>query len=358
LYDHYGWANGLAEYYGNLYRSAFLVNYFMGALAVLFGFLHFAVEERAGRTSIGQGVNRLALLILRRVLRLESVRHLYWSVLLIAVEFALLLTIVWIYRRGRHRRWHERWIDYRLLAEYLRQLFFLIPLGPGELSSPHIPKYLSEGDPKNTWMYWHYQALRREAGMVSGEFTSEYLESVRAFLNGNDGIRGQIHYHEKNTERMEKLDTRFARLGQWLFGAAITAAAVAMGGAYVASRISSLHLFQGSFLQRAFEWIASSLESEGMKIFIGMCATVLPAFGAALAGIRSQGEFERVKKRSKAMLQTLRRISRELEARRSTEEGISYASLSLIVAEAGQLMVDELLDWRTVFKDRPLPEPG
>jgi hypothetical protein len=54
----------------------------------------------------------------------------------------------------------------------------------------------------------------------------------------------------------------------------------------------------------------------------------------------------------------LRRISRELEARRSAEEGISYASLSLIVAEAGQLMVDELLDWRTVFKDRPLPEPG
>jgi hypothetical protein len=32
--------------------------------------------------------------------------------------------------------------------------------------------------------------------------------------------------------------------------------------------------------------------------------------------------------------------------------------LNLIVAETGQLMVDELLDWRIVFKDRPLPEPG
>jgi hypothetical protein len=89
-----------------------------------------------------------------------------------------------------------------------------------------------------------------------------------------------------------------------------------------------------------------------------LIATSAPAFGAALAGIRTQAEFERVKKRSHAMLQTLRRICKELTARDQGREKISYAALNLIVAEGGQLMVDELLDWRIVFKDRPLPEPG
>ena len=58
------------------------------------------------------------------------------------------------------------------------------------------------------------------------------------------------------------------------------------------------------------------------------------------------------------MLQTLRRICKELSPRDQGREKISYAALNLIVAEGGQLMVDELLDWRIVFKDRPLPEPG
>ena len=89
-----------------------------------------------------------------------------------------------------------------------------------------------------------------------------------------------------------------------------------------------------------------------------LAATAAPAFGAALAGIRTQAEFERVKKRSRATLQTLQRICKELASGDRSGEKISYSALNLIVAEAGQLMVDELLDWRIVFKDRPLPEPG
>jgi hypothetical protein len=58
----------------------------------------------------------------------------------IAAELVLLGLIAFIYAIGRAHRWHERWIDYRLLAEYLRQLSFLMPLGPSELSSPHLPK--------------------------------------------------------------------------------------------------------------------------------------------------------------------------------------------------------------------------
>ena len=316
LYGHYGWANGLAEYYGNLYRSAFSMNYLMGAGAVFFAFLHYALGEQK------------------------------WAWVFIVSELVLLITVAMVYYYGRAHRWHERWIDYRLLAEYLRQLFFLIPLGPGELSSPHLPKYMSAGDPKNTWMYWHYLALRREVGMISCEFNWEYLESVRSFLNSKSGIRGQINYHEQNEERLEKLDARFTKVGSAVFVLAIAAAFIALISPFKEYLIHILRALRPQF------------EAANVEMSIGLCATALPAFGAALAGMRSQGEFERVKKRSKAMLQTLRHICRELDGHSRNEQKISYGALSLIVAEAGQLMVDELLDWRIVFKDRPLPEPG
>jgi hypothetical protein len=311
LCDHYGWANGLAEYYANRYRTAFAMNYLMGALAVFCAFLHYALGP----------------------LKREAATYVF-----IGLELGFLAAIFIIYRIGRNRRWHEKWIDYRLLAEYLRQLFFLIPLGPGELSSPHLPKYLSAGDPKGTWMYWHYLALRREIGIVGGDLTPAYLDSVRSFLDSNAGIRGQIDYHKNNADRLEKLDSRFRYVGLSLFVSAFVAAFIA------------LVILWNKSQQRDVPILT--------EIIVGLVATAAPAFGAALAGIRTQAEFERVKKRSHAMLQTLQHISKELAPRAKGHEIISYAALNLIVAEAGQLMVDELLDWRIVFKDRPLPEPG
>ncbi|HXN27788.1 MAG TPA: hypothetical protein VN902_11745 [Candidatus Acidoferrales bacterium] len=327
LCDHFGWANGLAEYYGNLYRSAFTMNYLMGAMAVFCAFLHYALEK----------------------LNFE-VR----SLIFIFVELGLLIGIATIYSRGRKHRLHEKWIDYRLLAEYLRQLFFLIPLGPGELSSPHLPKYMSAGDPKSTWMYWHYLALRREIGLVGGEYSPGYLDSVRSFLDSSAGIRGQMEYHEKNEERLEKLDARFRSVEGAFFTAAIASAAFAFVSVLLVITAEQYPARLPFLSQKAEPF----LKGDVLTIFVGLLATVFPAFGAALAGIRSQAEFERVKKRSRAMLQTLRHICRELHATYQDGERTSYASLNVIVAEAGQLMVDELLDWRVVFKDRPLPEPG
>jgi hypothetical protein len=319
LCDHYGWANGLAEYYGNLYRSAFAMNYLMGAGAVFCAFLHFALEQSHREKA---------------------------SFAFILFELGLLSTIAIVYAIGRSHRWHERWIDYRLLAEYLRQLFLLIPLGPGELSAPHLPKYMSAGDPKTTWMYWHYLSLRREIGMVGGEYSHAYLDSVRSFLNSKDGIRGQIDYHEKNADRLEKLDSRFVGVAGALFVLAFVAA---FDAAFLKFQSFGYLLQVKLPVWLSVGWVASA---------IAFVATGFPALGAALAGIRSQTEFERVKKRSRAMLQALQGICKELDARDQRQEKISLAAPNLIVAEAGQLMVDELLDWRIVFKDRPLPEPG
>ncbi len=334
LFEHFGWADGLAGYYGNLYRSAFVTNYMLGALAVLFAFLHFAFKNYDA-----------------------------FDWVFTVIELLALGSIALIYRYGRKGGWHERWVDYRLLAEYLRQMFFLTPLGPGELSSPHIPAHMAAGDPKTTWMYWHYRAVRRDFGMIRAKFTAAHLKSARLFITSERGIGGQVEYHENNSQRSEALDNRFVRWAKDLFYLAVAAAALSLVIPHSEKIAHWLNAIPHSekiahwLWLRLPAWLNPSRLAGGVIALIAGVATVSPAVGAALAGIRSQGEFERVKKRSKAMHHWLAQISKRLAPTPDTEASMSSAALSAIVAEAGQLMVDELLDWRIVFKDRPLPEP-
>jgi hypothetical protein len=321
LFEHYGWADGLAGYYGNLYRSAFVVNYLLSAFAVLFAFLHFACES-----------------------------HETLSRAFTIIEIVLLLSVAFLYYFGRKWDWHQRWIDYRLLAEYVRQLFFLIPIGPGELSSPNIPTHMAAGDPRTTWMHWLYRAVRRDTGLIRAKFDAAYLKSLCSFICSENGIGGQVNYHKANAERLEAMDKRFTKWTKWLFRFAILAALAALlfGHDKIANWLALLPLPALS----PTDWLAA-----GILAGLAGVATVFPAVGASLAGIRSQAEFERVKKRSKVMHQRLEQILARLNPTNNPDHAISSAELSAAVAEAGQLMVDELLDWRIVFEERPLPEP-
>ncbi len=94
------WSGKLADYYANLHRSAFVLNYGFGVLAVFFAVLAFCCW-RDPWTSKG----------------------------LVFAELASLIIIVALWARSRRRQWHDRWIDYRLLAELLRVQRFLAPLG-------------------------------------------------------------------------------------------------------------------------------------------------------------------------------------------------------------------------------------
>ncbi|MEI9937793.1 MAG: hypothetical protein WDO69_11290 [Pseudomonadota bacterium] len=45
------------------------------------------------------------------------------------LEVVILVAIIWVVLRGRKQEWHRRWLDYRIVAELIRQLKLQIPLG-------------------------------------------------------------------------------------------------------------------------------------------------------------------------------------------------------------------------------------
>ena len=325
LSSHYAWADRLATYYAEVYRSAFVFNYLTGGFAVLFAFLSYVTHTRNFHSY-------------------EAYANKVGAIANVA-EFITIVAIIFVTWYGNHRRWHERWIDYRLLGEQLRQQRFLMPLARVLPSAPGMPVYVSDDDPNNSWMQWHFRAIVRAAGMVGMRFDDAYLRAVCLFVRSlfakTEDIDGQIEYHQGNADRLERADSSLHAAGYVLFGLALFGC--------------SLHL-----LNYCRQWLSEPVfgHEGGVALFLTFLTVVGPAFGGALTAIRFQGEFERVIERSRAMKGQLEKISVELGNCQSGGAKPSSEALGEIATSGAQLMVSEVLDWRTVFLARPLGLPG
>lgn len=95
------------------------------------------------------------------------------------------------------------------------------------------------------------------------------------------------------------------------------------------------------------------------------CCGFFPALGAAMAGILNQGEFRRIAKRSAAMREQLLLLVEEIDRLRhriNTAAGPAQKQFSVQAAElasdVARLLLNEVLDWRVVFLDRPVVPPA
>ena len=123
-------------------------------------------------------------------------------------EFSFLSFVAWLLWWGRRQRWHDRWTEYRLLAELIRQLRFLVPLGGGKPLPRTMPDHMAVyGDPARTWMYWHVRAIAREIGIPGARVGQGYLHDCLAFLAQTVGNEksGQWGFHLVTERRSHRL---------------------------------------------------------------------------------------------------------------------------------------------------------
>jgi hypothetical protein len=293
----FDWADNLAEYYGGLYRSSLVANFMMGAFAVLVAFLGLALHVH------------------------------FWFIL----EFFIILTIIAVTYRGRKQFWHHRWMDYRLLAESLRQMQFLAPLGRVS-SAIKIPAHLEPSDPRQSWFNWHFRALVREVGMLSAVLDAEYLKNYREVLE--EAIRGQVKYHQDNHFVFHRIHHRLHLMAQRLFAAAAAAC--------------FLHVLPGSWFERVLGHHKGQFE-----FVLVFCAIVLPAFGGSISAISHEGEFYKLELRSKALGDRLDKLSSDLAGASTTSR-----ELGRIARAFSDLALAELVDWRFVFLGKELALPA
>lgn len=293
LCPHFAWADGLSDHYAGLYRSSYIATNLFGALAVLFG--------------LGGLFDRL-------------VRQQPDGMLGAFIETLLIAAILGMTYLGRRRQWHVRWLDYRQLAEWLRQLRYLVPLAcatPAPLAAARLG-----GEPR-LWLDGFFRAVVREMGLAAGRADRGYRGAMTAWLD--EVIGDQIAYHARTAATMARLDRHLHNVGRGLFWATF-----------------------GCCVLRI-------LWPDGSDVLL-IGAAGFPALGAAFYAIRSHGEFARIADRSENTGRDLARLRAEIEA--SIRQGpASLAELQSRAVTAADIMVGETVGWRDVVRYRPLVLP-
>lgn len=253
----------------------------------------------------------------------------------VLVEFAAITAATLLVFAGNNKHWHKRWIDYRLAAELLRSLSLVAPLG-GTRPFTQLPKKgATHGQPSSTWMAWYLRAIDRELGLPNVRVRPEILLASLAHLRA--AVTAQLDYHRANAPRYHHVEHRLHIWGLVFFFGTLA--------------VCVLH----------FPGVLPHSVAERLTFF----SAFLPALGAGLAGLKNQGEFRRLARRSHAMQEQLDRALGEVdELERRVKEGLPTAERQLstdvaaLLADWARVLVGEVLDWRVVFLDRPLEPPA
>jgi hypothetical protein len=318
LRPHFAWADRRGDIYADSYRSAFVLIYLLSSFAVFLALLPIALHSTSDKPG------RL------------------W---IVTIELLFVVAIFATFLFSRRHQWHERWMEHRLIAELIRQIRFLIPLGGGR-PFPYVPVHLSGyGGITRSWMFWHVRAIARATGVPQARITPAYIADCLSYLEKvvEEPSTGQISFHRNSERRSKRISHLLHATSSALFLATIF--------------VILFHLGVG-VLEFSFKtWVA--IREFGHKVdgWLVLLAATLPALGAALAGIANQGEFARLARRSSAMADAFEEFASEIEGLKSTTSAhrkVKLAELIPVASKIAEVMVDEVTDWRAVIIEQPV----
>jgi hypothetical protein len=290
-------ADATATHVAQLFRSGYVTNFSFAALAVVLSLLGLALSAAL----------KPALIVL---------------------EFMVIATILLVTRAGNRSQWHRRWLDNRHLAERLRCLAIAAQLGELELRSG--------ADLRPGWVDWYARATARELGMPSVRVDPAYLGCVRDGLTTL--IDGQIDYLHNDARRMHRLEHRLHHLGTILF--AMTA-------------MICVGLLIYKMMDKMVGMAALDAIAHPVLTATTIASAALPAIGAAIYGIRMQGDFAGIAERSESLAHNLTTLRQVIDA-----DVLSFDTLKRRVARATDLLTQDLASWLQTYHARPLTLPG
>ena len=296
LLPRYGIADAAASYFAQIFRSGFVTNFSLAALAVMIALSGPLFPE--------------------------------FKLPLISVELIIVIVILMTTHAGSKFGWHERWMDNRHLAEQLRSLALTSLLGDLGLRA-HGAR---EAAAVPGWVGWLTRATAREVGLPNVVADAAYLTRVRD--TAISLIDDQLAYQRHNAHRMHLLDHRLHRAGGVLFGGTIVACT-----GWIIAKLAGVPM--------------SSPGTIGPTEIVTALTAAMPALGASLYGIRMQGDFSGVEYRAHATVSRLERLKRAM-----TSDPLDYTRLTVRLRNLADIMLSDVTNWRTTYQARPLALPG
>ncbi|GGP74990.1 hypothetical protein [Shewanella ulleungensis] len=295
IHQHYIKADLLASMFAQQYRAASILNYVLASMAVLMALLGLLLKDL----------------------------KLVW----ILLELSIILGMLGNTYIGKRHRWHQKWLDYRLLAEQLRVARYFALIGANSLkqhrwlSSFHQAQHVS-------WVNWYLTAVIRSVNLPAGQLgnacTERFSEGLTTQLND------QIAYHHHTAAQAHKAEHRLHILGEVCLYGTLLACLGYLGVA-----------------------VFSETVNYSVATWVTFITALLPAFGASSYGLRAHGDYEGIAHRSELTATQLSDIAGRLE---QTEHDL--ASLLTLSELVRQVKSAELRDWRVTFERKLLAIPG
>jgi hypothetical protein len=235
-------------------------------------------------------------------------------------EFAILIMIIVVLIVARWKRWHQRWVSARYLAEQIRSLMFLGLTGVTLEKSP-----AAADDRAVTESSWTERAVT-EIWFTRPRYVPDADISVLIAVLYEEWIKPQRRYHSKVSRKYRTLSTRFQAAAVALFSlSALFALLHSLGAADTTSR--------------PFKWW-------------DFLAIAIPGTAAALGGYGAQRDYLRHAERSKVFAVTLDSAGERLLAAGSLQD---VQQAALIVSHA---MRSEASEWYSVVHSQDVELPA
>jgi hypothetical protein len=316
LLPRFVWADTLAVYFSHHYRSAYVLAYLLSAVAV------FISLGGAFAASIEQ------------------------KVIFVFLEFIVIGSIIGLILLGRHWCWHERWLDYRALAESLRHgrfLAFLSEFGRIHDGSSRLISRMP------LWTLWYVRATMRELGLPSAVLDSTYQWRILDTTLHYE-IEQQIKYHKENHHAVHCVDSLLHKTGVSCFLITFLILALFLLGFFDELAFGDIATLSGQPLTRLGD------VTHFLKPWMLLCTAGLPALGAALAGIRVHGDFESSEQRSALTIDSLTSLKADYEAALRREGDLDDTAERLIAAS--RVMSEDLAAWEELYGRKRLVLPA
>ncbi len=301
----FAWSDGISAHLSDRYRSGMVVNFLLGAAAIIVGTLYLPLVEPDQK----------------------------W--IFAGIELLLLLAIIINTVAGQRARLHDRWFQTRRAAEYLRHSPFLLALGVMR------PAGAWPSGVKSWWPEWYARHALREVGLPVARVEKTYLRSALLALR-DQHIAPQSAYHRAKAARLHRVDHGIDRLAEALFVLAVTFVTI-----YLA-------LFAGSQMG----WIDDETVGKSSKWFT-VAAVAFPTLGGALAAIRYFGDFDRFAEISQIAHARLDAVAARIDLLLGAPaERFSYRQVADLAHATDEIVVGEIQNWQAVFSGKKTTIPA
>ena len=297
-------ADGISTYLSDAYRGGMAANFLLSAAAIIAGIAYLPLVGPDGK----------------------------WPFAL--AELLLLLAIVALTVAGVRGQWHKRWFQTRRAAEYLRHAPIMVAIGCAR------PRGHWPSPPDARWPELYAREAIKGVGLPRLRITQDFLHKhLRDVLR--PFFIAQQAYHRKKARRLERVHHNLDRMSETLFILAILSVT-----GYLLVKMAA-----------SFGTLDSAMPGNISKLttFLGVA---FPTLGAAIAGIRYFGDFDRFAAISDITALKLDRLIRRSDLLLASKEAdVSYEDFVYLTRKMDDVVVEEIASWQSIFGTKKLSVP-